>query len=84
MQQVNELLREAIRSSDLNNVRDKCLSVCLEYFTPQCNDRFPVDRAAEAIRELDKVGFFNLRGAVNSVSMSFGISRVTIYKHLKP
>lgn len=46
-------------------------------------DRLSLQEREEVVDTLNKKGFFQLRGAVESIAQTFGVSEATVYRYLK-
>lgn len=66
----------------LEDARKVIMDTCEQCIGKSLASMMPAEYS-ELIRELDKMGFFALRGAAVYLSKRLGISKVTVYKSLK-
>lgn len=71
----------AVRLPDLHQSLERLLAVAeTELDTPIT--QWTREQQQVAIRRLDELGAFTLRGAVENISKAIGISRITVYNYL--
>ena len=71
----------AVRLADLHQSLERLLAVAeTELDTPIT--QWTREQQQVAIRRLDELGAFTLRGAVENISKAIGISRITVYNYL--
>lgn len=80
-----DMTRETTSESYSSNVDDLVHTTFLKAMTriSQTTGVAPVEKNRQVIQELQELGIFNVKGAVETVATELGVSKFTIYNYLR-